>query len=84
MIQLAKEEESSAKPVTTVTFQQGKGVVLQILSRQGASLKYIDPAELRRHCRCAACVDEATGEQLLKLDDVPDTVEPTEITPQGN
>ena len=43
----------------------------------------IPPFELRFSCRCAACVSEYTGEQLLKREEVDPEVYPTEILPVG-
>lgn len=42
------------------------------------------PAELRRACRCAACVEEMTGRQILKPSQVSDSVAPTSMSPTGN
>ena len=45
----------------------------------------IPPAELRRDCRCAACVEELTNKQLLDPDSVPDSVHPIgELEQYGN
>ncbi len=43
----------------------------------------IPPLDLRYACRCAACVSEYTGEQLLKKEDLDPDVYPTEILPVG-
>ncbi len=40
-------------------------------------------AYLRRSCRCAACVDELSGRQILDPLKVPEEVRPVEITPVG-
>lgn len=40
-------------------------------------------AYLRRACRCAACVDEWTGAQILKADQVSEDVKPVRIEPVG-
>ena len=42
------------------------------------------PATLRRECRCAACVEEMTGRQLLIKTQVPDSVKPLKLYPTGN
>ena len=41
-------------------------------------------AELRRDCKCAACVEEMTGRQILKPENIPDSVKPININPTGN
>jgi ATP-binding protein involved in chromosome partitioning len=40
--------------------------------------------DLRADCGCAVCVDEYSGEKLLKREDVEKGVKPTDITPLGN
>ena len=44
----------------------------------------LEPAELRRACRCAMCVEEMTGRQILKPSDVPDSVKPVRMSSTGN
>lgn len=42
------------------------------------------PATLRRQCRCAKCIDEWTGDQVLRPEDVSETIKPVEMAPVGN
>jgi MinD-like ATPase involved in chromosome partitioning or flagellar assembly len=42
------------------------------------------PADLRRECKCAACVEEFSGRQILKPEDILDSVIPASMNPTGN
>lgn len=42
------------------------------------------PANLRRACRCAACVEELTGRQILQPTDIPESVKPIQMSSTGN
>lgn len=43
----------------------------------------ITPANLRRACRCAACVEEMTGRQILMASDVSEEIRPMKLYPTG-
>lgn len=49
---------------------------------EGAST--ISTAELRRACRCAECVEEMTGKQLLNPLSVRESIKPLSMYPTGN
>lgn len=44
----------------------------------------IAPAALRRQCRCAMCVEEMTGRQLLQPETIAEDIKPVEIGAVGN
>jgi len=44
---------------------------------------FITPANLRRGCRCASCVEEMTGRQILRASDVSENIRPMKMYPTG-
>ena len=55
-----------------------------IVTNDGKVEKEIDPYELRIKCKCAGCIDEIDGRQILKVDRVPKDVYPTNMLKKGN
>jgi len=53
------------------------------LSYPNGRVVEISPFDLRMACRCALCVSELTGEQLVKAEDLDPDVYPESITPVG-
>ncbi|MEO2019703.1 MAG: DUF971 domain-containing protein [Fuerstiella sp.] len=39
---------------------------------------------IRQDCRCAACVDEFTGRQILDQNNVPESIHPEDVSLTGN
>lgn len=76
--------------VVTVMDVQPLSLLEEEGDRDTEKSDYIDvarvpPAELRRDCRCAACVEELTNKQLLDPASVPDSVHPIgELEQYGN
>ncbi len=55
-----------------------------LVKQKEDQVKNVDPYELRIKCKCAGCIDELDGRQLLKIDKVPKDVFPTNIVQKGN
>ena len=68
----------AAKP--EVRFVAGEGILLNMDEEE----HLISPAVLRRHCRCAQCVSEMTGDKVLRDEDILEDIVPQEISPMGN
>lgn len=64
-----------------VTSDPDRGIVVAL---DDGGERAIHPAALRRKCRCAECVDEMTGKQILQPGDVEDDVRPDSIERLGN
>lgn len=73
------KEETAGVPSTR--FVIGRGIVV---TWPDGREQEIDPATLRRQCRCAHCVEETTGKPLLDPDRVPEDIYPTDIQSMGN
>lgn len=63
------------------SYHPDRGILMR--TDEGAETA-IDPVELRARCRCARCVDEMTGEQILRREDIPAEVFPKSLKPMGN
>jgi DUF971 family protein len=64
------------------SIRQAGAAELEIIWNDGHVSLY-PVVHLRRACRCASCVDEWTGEQVLKADRVDPGVKPVTIEPVG-
>lgn len=65
-----------------VNYDPTKGAI--IITNDGKVEKHIDPYELRVKCKCAGCIDEIDGRQILKVEKVPKDVYPTNMLKKGN
>jgi DUF971 family protein len=67
---------------TPTAIEQTGPAELRITWRDGHESAYF-VSELRRACPCASCVDEFTGERVLRPEDVSDDVRPIRLEPVG-
>jgi len=51
---------------------------------ENSNKETIIPSDLRKDCKCAECVEEMTGRQLLKKESVKDNIKPINMGPCGN
>ena len=49
-----------------------------------AGVQSMTPANLRRACRCAACVEEMTGRQILIATSIQESIKPMKMASTGN
>jgi DUF971 family protein len=73
-------EASGPKP--DVIYDPKDGFIY--IKRAGKIVKKVSPYELRLACKCAGCIDEIDGRQILKTEQVPKDVHPTNIHTKGN
>ncbi len=64
-----------------ISYASGLGVVVNTAD---GKVSVIKAAELRRRCRCASCIDEFSGKQILAPESVAESVFPKTIQPMGN
>lgn len=58
-----------------------KGIKLSFVNQEFLTVEH---KTLRLNCPCALCVNEMTGEKILKIDQIREDIAPKSITPLGN
>jgi DUF971 family protein len=74
------DQETSQLP--HVRYETGSMCV--VVRQPDGKEKKIKSADLRKKCGCALCVDEFTGNKLLKDENIRPDVFPSKIEPKGN
>ena len=78
------KENSASQVEARYDPTQGKILLEKMIEGKPAMVKAIDPFELRTKCKCAGCIDEVDGRQILQVDKVPKDVFPTNMQRKGN
>ncbi|UIZ27970.1 hypothetical protein KXD40_004573 [Peronospora effusa] len=77
-------------------YDKNRGIVLRLYNLNEAKEAVLHPADLRARCRCAQCIDEFTGEQvlfclgfvrrvqILDAATISDDIHPTAVERKGN
>ena len=83
--EIVKIQYANEKSCPTVAYNSEKNVLeISIGTDDGNESDTLPPAELRRDCKCAACVEEFSGRQILNPADIPDSIKPSSMSPTGN
>lgn len=78
--EISNLEKSGPKP--EVSFDPKESMIN--ITQGGKLTKKVSPYELRLACKCAGCIDEVDGRKILKVEQVPKDVHPTNIVTKGN
>ena len=81
----SKSSSIDGAPPTKRSFLTGvgrKNSALALAWNDGGQTLHV-PADLRRSCPCATCVDEHTGQKILKDKSVPDSLEIVQLSSVG-
>ena len=73
---------SKAAPKPEVKYDPKEGLIN--IAQGGKVTKKISPYDLRLACKCAGCIDEFDGRKILKVEQVPKDVYPTNMMTKGN
>jgi Mrp family chromosome partitioning ATPase/DUF971 family protein len=82
-IQYNNNVGTSQRP-NIVYHKEDHTIVIEDKSNHDNNFDTISPATLRRSCRCASCVEEMTGRQLLQPATISETIYPRKMYPTGN
>jgi ATP-binding protein involved in chromosome partitioning len=80
----SSSSSSIASAVSVKYDSTSKKLILRSIDENGAREMRLDPARVRKSCRCAACVDELTGTQRLDVNSIRPDISVISIKEQGN
>ena len=82
--EVVKVQYANERNRPTVAYNSEKHLLEISIGDENEEGDVLPPAELRRDCKCAACVEEFSGRQILKPEDISDSVKPISMNPTGN
>jgi len=85
VMEVSKINYSKKNSAPSFAFDSEKHIIKVIDPMEGEDIiRNLIPSDLRKECKCAECVEELTGRQLLRPQDVSDTIKPINMSPCGN
>ncbi|CAK4675318.1 unnamed protein product [Aphanomyces euteiches] len=73
-----------ARAAPELLYDKTRGMVLRFFGSESAEEIILSPIDLRARCRCAQCIEEFTGRQILDPSTIPDDIRPTAVQRKGN
>jgi len=85
VMEVSKINYSKKNSAPSFAFDSEEHIIKVIDPMEGEDIiRNLIPSDLRKECKCAECVEELTGRQLLRPQDVSDTIKPINMSPCGN
>ncbi|CAH0519513.1 unnamed protein product [Peronospora belbahrii] len=74
----------NARLAPDLLYDKNRGIILRSYSLNEAKEAVVHPADFRARCRCAQCINEFTGEQILDPATISNDIIPISVERKGN